>query len=549
MPSKPVTTVEQAADWYNRNKLKNPPESIAAIARLSGRSQRAVKRAITVYEDLLKKNMQKEGVAMAQEELNKDTGEEDDDEDEEDADSVDGGDGAGEAAAPAITVSPPDVPPEPQASPQRRPKATVHEPRPRQRAPPRAPRPPPEEEPEEEPVDDGESIWRSQDSLLKRREAKLITMLKAYPKVDKKQIDFVRDLCAQDPTILDQPRMLFDMLADMEKLEPRMLRRIVDIVFAEQEPGFPDDMYAPPYSQTGYGGRTPNPYGRETFERSPYGSPPSQGDRYSYDRPPASPRAPGGMISWAEHERMIDLERRAALIEAENRRLRQENRTPPAPQPPPAPPREQPVEIKRPVLSPDGQQVLDYQYEKIPVDIYRQQLSEERYEKMIAMMTARNQPERPEQSPEVAALKDQVAALQKLIETKEKDKQLESLKTDIGAQMQSATKNMMELQKRTEAKLAEIEKGQGAGAPTSGIGDDAQIIVTEIKEGSALTRAALDRASGLMEKYMDMQVRAGTPNRPKKRPDRERYKEELDDEEVRILNEELPDGDVEDEGN
>lgn len=489
--------------------------------------------------------MAMEGVEMTEEQLNQ--APDGDAEDEEQEDEEDGGDGGDNASTPAAPQLPPEQPQSQPSVAAPRPKTTMQQPRGRGRPPVKEPKPTYDETPPADEEGDGESIWRSRDSLTQRRMAKLMTMLESYPKVTKDQRKFLREMCDQDPTILDNPRQLFDMMSDWDKTEPRMLRRIVDIVFSEQDPGFPDDAYAPPYGQQGYGGRSPNPYTRDTFERLPYGQSPSQGDRYSYDRPPPSSRGGQGMISVAEHERMLDYERRAMLLETENRRLRGENRMPPAAQQPPPQPKEDYVEIKRPILTPDGQQVVEWQHERIPKDVYKDQLAEERLQKMVALVTARNQPERPEQNAEVTALKDQVAALTKLIEAKEKDKQLEGLKSDIGGQLQSATRNMVELQKRTDARLAEIEKMKGAGGQPGEMGDDARIIVAEIHEGSLLTTKALDRASDLAEKYMDMQVKTSTPNRPKKLADRSRYKEELDEEEVRILNEELPDGDVDED--
>ncbi len=382
---------------------------------------------------------------------------------------------------------------------------------------------------------------------MRRRLGKLETMLASYPKVDAKQRAFIKDLCLQDPSTLEQPRLLFNLLVELDKIEPRMIQRIVDIVFSEQEPEFSEDMYAPPYGPAGYGGRPPNPYTRDQYGRQPYGAPPAQGDRYAYERPAPSPRGAAGMISMAEHERMIDIERRAAFLEADNRRMRTESRQipPQVVQPPPS--REAPVKIKRPVLGPDGSTVIDYQTEEIPVDVYKQQLVEERYEKMFAMANARNQAPPPEHNAEAAALREEVAQLRSMMAAKEKDKQLEGLKNDIGAQLQTATKGMVELQKRTDARLEEIEKNKGGGGQPGEMGDDARIIVAEIHEGSALTRAALEKTSGLLEKYMDLQVKVNTPNKQRKPQDRTRYKEELDSDEVRILHEELPDGEVEDE--
>ncbi len=533
MPPELQTTVEEAREWYIRSKKGEP---VNAIARSVGRGWRAVKTAIEIYDELLKK-----GQPMAEKKEGEGESEQEDDEDVEADES--GGD---EVPAPHSETEP-RTPAETPAEGQ--PAAPVTS-RPRQRptfrpsTAPAIPRHRAEEPEPEEEIDEGQGAptFRSRDNVLKRRLEKLKRMLPPVPGMTPGNVKWVMSVIDADDSVLNDSMSMFTLLSRFEKVDLRDVRRVIDIIFSEPRQQQDPSMYAP-MPDGNYVDNTYDNTFRGGYTRAPQYGGRQMDDDMGYQQAPPQRMPPQGSISRADFDRIIELERRAAYLEAQTRQMRQENRQQP---PPPAPPREDTmVEIKRPVVNPQTGEVIDYQIERVPRDVYMMQMEKDRNEKMFEMMKSREkgQPEQP--SAEITALREQVKMLSDVVQKKERDGEFKAIIDAVGTKLSETNRNYSEMTKALEDRLKGIESRASEPSGGGGMSDEASVIIQEIKSGSELTRTAILEANKTLNNAIEVYNKASKPNKGAKDAERRKYSDRLEEDEVRVLNEELEDTDVE----
>lgn len=409
----------------------------------------------------------------------------------------------------------------------------------------------PAEEGEEEETDGGEApLFHDEENIYTKRRNKLKTVIGTIPKMDKNKILYVLEMSKDDNAYLSEPRLLFDLLAELEGVNPRHVRRAVDIIFASADTDRRDpSLYAPSY---GSGGSRTTPGYNNPYDGSG-GSTGFEPDRnYLQRRPGPFPSAPPGMVSQEEMAYRLQNEREMAELRADNKRLRESAERRPAPAPASHSRDNDIVRVKKPIMQ-EGV-IVDYIEEEIPRDIYIMRTEQERNERLLAMrdemdkkrdldrqQLASNPP--PTQNAELVAMKQEMEKLRNDLSKKDKENESSRLEAVVGSKISDATKAMAEMNRTMERRLEQVESNKGTGGMMS---DEAQVIVAEIRHGTDLTKVGIQELSKTANNWIDVSGKARTPNK-RRSQDRREYKDELEDDEVRVLHEDLEDGDVEED--
>jgi len=355
-------------------------------------------------------------------------------------------------------------------------------------------------------------------------------------------LKYVFSILDADDSLLQDSRLLFDLIVRFEKVDARDVRRVIDIVY--NEPRQPQDpsMYAPGPGGDFVDNNYDNMYRGSYTRQSPYGGRQME-DEMGFPQAPPPRMQASGSISRADFDRIIELERRAAFLEAQNRAMKMENRQ--QPQQPPPPRDNDMVTIERPVINPQTGEVIDRQIEKVPRDVYMMQMEKDRNEKMFEMMKARESAPGQQPSAEVQALKEQIKVLTDMVQKKDRDEEFKKVLDVVGNKLSDTNKNFSDMTRGLEERLKGIEAISAEPRSPGGISDEAQVIIQEIKSGSDLTRTAILEANKTLNNAIDVYNKASKPNKGAKDAERRKYTDRLEEDEVRVLNEELEDSDVE----
>ncbi len=492
-------------------------KTITDISRETGRARKTV--SAHIFRNL-------EWVRKMDEELKQDRepSEEEPDEGTEQGEPDEGG---GEEPVP-----PPSEPPLP-------PETRVVMP-PRRRGPPRRfvraprPRPHPTYEEADEFTDEEEEapVFKGPEATLQKRRERLSNMLKLSPKITRGNANYVLTLCQQDSSLLADPRNLYELLIELDGVNPKLARRITDVVFAVDngETGGYD-----PYQPRGYIGTDATSYypayspTGQPYSAPPYG--PAQ-HKTPYDPIARDPRMPPNYMTQDQVRDLVERERRLTILEQENQRLRNEMRLS----------RERNIDrtdlvkIRRPIRDHTGT-IIDYEEEEVPRDIYLAKMEQERTDRMLKLVESRQQAIRPEPNEEIKGLRVMVEKLQEELRKKEKDEALARVREDLAVKLNEANRNFAELMRITQSKLERLEAMQNQ--PSGTLSDDAQVLIAEIKHSSDLTRTALLEVSKTLNNAIEAYNKAARPARQREGTDRRHYKEDLDAEEIRVIEQEF----------